>query len=68
MFSKLFYYVAQVLNVPLPEVYLRPERPGERTSSATPCEKRQLIPSFVVGPSLLQGRPEKDLAYVVGNG
>ncbi|MES1208259.1 MAG: hypothetical protein ABUS79_20175, partial [Pseudomonadota bacterium] len=26
----------------------------------------QLIPSFVVGSSLLQGRPEKDLAYVIG--
>src|SRR5438067_7744998 len=29
-------------------------------------DKQVLVPSFVVGASLLQGRPEKELAYVVG--
>ena len=29
LFSKVFNYVSQVLNVPQPELYLRPEQPGE---------------------------------------
>jgi golgin subfamily B member 1 len=65
LFSKVFNYVNQVLGVPQPELYLRPESPGE-LDMANAREKAHLIPSFVVGSSLLQGRPEKDLAYVVG--
>src|SRR6185437_15136295 len=65
LFSKVFNYVNQVLGVPQPELYLRPESPGE-LDMANAREKAQLTPSFVVGSSLLQGRPEKDLAYVVG--
>ena len=65
LFSKVFNYVNQVLGVPQPELYLRPESPGE-LDLANAREKAQLIPSFVVGSSLLQGRPEKELAYVVG--
>ena len=65
LFSKVFNYVNQVLGVPQPELYLRPESPGELDMANT-REKAQLIPSFVVGASLLQGRPEKELAYVIG--
>ena len=65
LFSKVFNYVNQVLGVPQPELYLRPESPGE-LDMANAREKAQLTPSFVVGSSLLQGRPEKDLAYVIG--
>ena len=65
LFSKVFNYVSQVLGVPQPELYLRPESPGE-LDMANAREKAQLMPSFVVGASLLQGRPEKELAYVVG--
>ncbi|HMC93525.1 MAG TPA: hypothetical protein VKO16_02015, partial [Polyangia bacterium] len=65
LFSKVFNYVNQVLGVPQPELYLRPESPGE-LDMANAREKTHLIPSFVVGSSLLQGRPEKDLAYVIG--
>ncbi len=65
LFSKVFNYVAQVLAVPQPELYLRPESPGE-LDMANAREKTQLVPSFVVGSGLLQGRPEKDLAYVIG--
>ena len=54
-----------MLAVPPPELYLRPESPGE-LDMANAREKTQLVPSFVVGSGLLQGRPEKDLAYVVG--
>ena len=64
LFSKVFNYVNQVLGVPPPEVYLRPESPGEM-ELANAREKAQLMPSLVVGSSLLQGRPEKELAYVI---
>ncbi len=63
LFSKMFSYLVQVMGVPQPELYLRPESPGE-LDLANAREKAQLIPSFVVGASLLQGRPEKELAYV----
>ena len=65
LFSKVFNYVSQVLTVPQPELYLRPESPGE-LDMANAREKGQLVPAFVVGSALLQGRPEKDLAYTVG--
>jgi hypothetical protein len=65
LFSKVFNYVNQVLGVPQPELYLRPEAPGE-LDLANAKEKGQLTPSFVVGANLLQGRPEKELAYVIG--
>jgi hypothetical protein len=65
LFSKVFNYVTQVLTVPQPELYLRPESPGE-LDMANAREKGQLVPAFVVGSALLQGRPEKDLAYTVG--
>ncbi len=65
LFSKVFNYVNQVLGVPQPELYLRPESPGE-LDLANAREKTQLLPSFVVGSGLLQGRPEKELAYVIG--
>ena len=65
LFSKVFNYLVQVMGVPQPELYLRPESPGE-LDLANAREKAQLIPSFVVGASLLQGRPEKELAYVTG--
>jgi hypothetical protein len=62
LFSKVFYYVSQVLNVPLPEIYLQPEQPGE-ILLANAEEKGVLIPSFVVRANLLQGRPEKEIAF-----
>jgi len=63
LFSKVFSYLVQVMAVPQPELYLRPESPGE-LDLANAREKAQLTPSFVVGASLLQGRVEKELAYI----
>ncbi|HVR64525.1 MAG TPA: tetratricopeptide repeat protein, partial [Polyangia bacterium] len=65
LFSKVFNYITQVLGVPQPELYLLPEAPGE-LEMANAREKAHLLPSFVVGAALLQGRPEKELAYVIG--
>jgi tetratricopeptide (TPR) repeat protein len=61
-FSKIFYYTAQVLNVTLPDVYLQPEQQGE-IAVANAQEKGVLTPSYVVRASLLQGRPEKEIAF-----
>ncbi len=65
LFSRVFNYVNQVLGVPTPELYLRPESPGEM-DLANAKEKGQLVPSLVVFSGLVQGRPEKELAYVIG--
>jgi tetratricopeptide (TPR) repeat protein len=65
LFSKVFNYVSQVLNLPeLPELFLRQEMRGGM-QIATANEKGQLIPFVVVGADLLQGRPEKELAYTI---
>jgi hypothetical protein len=64
LFSKVFNYVTQVLNVIQPEVYFRPEQPGGLQLANTK-EKHQLIPSLVVGAELLQGRSDKELAFPI---
>lgn len=65
LFSRVFNYASQVLNIPQPELYLRPESPGE-LDMANAKEKNSLAPSWVVGASLLQNRPDKELAYILG--
>jgi tetratricopeptide (TPR) repeat protein len=64
LFSKVFNYVTQVLNVLQPEVYFRPEQQGAMQLANTQ-EKKVLIPSLVVGAELLQGRGEKELAFPI---
>ena len=63
LFSKIFYYVAQVMDVPLPEIYLQEDQPGE-ILLANCLEKGRLYPSFVVRRDYLQGRSEKEIAFV----
>jgi golgin subfamily B member 1 len=62
VFSKVFNYVTQVLNISPPEVYFRPEQQGGMQLANT-REKQVLIPSLVVGAELLQGRGDKELAF-----
>jgi tetratricopeptide (TPR) repeat protein len=64
MFSKLFYYVAQVLNVPLPEVFLLEDNKPADIQLANFIEKNELVPSFVVRPHLLQGKTEREIAFL----
>ncbi|MBL0214683.1 MAG: tetratricopeptide repeat protein [Myxococcales bacterium] len=64
MFSKLFYYVAQVLNVPLPEVFLVEDNKPADIQLANAIEKTELCPSFVVRPHLLQGKSEREIAFL----
>jgi hypothetical protein len=56
----VFNYVTSVLNVMPSELYLRP---NQQTGLMMAHTKE--IPSFVVGADLLQGRPEKDLAFAI---
>ena len=64
LFTKVFSYVAGVLGVVLPEVYLRPEQQSGMQLANTK-EKGVLIPSLVVGAELLQGRSDKELAFPI---
>jgi hypothetical protein len=64
MFSKLFYYVAQVLNVPLPEVFLVEDNKQADIQLANAIEKTELCPSFLVRPHLLQGKSEREVAFL----
>jgi tetratricopeptide (TPR) repeat protein len=64
LFSKVFNYVSQVLNVNQPEVYFRPEQQGGMQLANTK-ERGVLIPSLVVGAELLQGRGDKELAFPI---
>jgi tetratricopeptide (TPR) repeat protein len=65
LFPKIFGYALQVLGVPQPELYLRPEQPGELAIAPT-NEKGMFIASVVAGGNVLQGRPERDLAFISG--
>src|SRR5262245_38916064 len=58
MFSKLFYYVAQVLGVPVPEVFLIQDDEPAEIQLANFFEKDDLCPAFLVRPHLLQGKTE----------
>jgi tetratricopeptide (TPR) repeat protein len=60
LFSKVFNYVTSVLNVVQAELYLRP---NQQTGLMLAHTKE--VPSFVVGADLLQGRPEKELAFAI---
>lgn len=64
MFSKLFYYVAQVLNVPLPEVFLVEDNKSADIQLANAIDKNELCPAFVVRPHLLQGKNEREIAFL----
>jgi len=59
-FSKVFNYVTSVLNVVQAELYLRPDQQCGLMMAHT-----KEVPSFVVGTDLLQGRPEKELAFAI---
>jgi hypothetical protein len=65
LFSKVFTYVMQVLNVPSDlEIFFRPDQTGE-LQVANVKEKLQFIPSIVVGQGMLAGRSDKDLAFPI---
>jgi tetratricopeptide (TPR) repeat protein len=64
MFSKLFLYVAQALNVRLPDLYVMGENKAADIQLANAIDKSELCPSFVVRPHLLQGKTESEIAFL----
>jgi len=65
MFSKLFLYLANVLNVPVPDVYLVDDDKTVDIQLANTIEKHELCPSFVVRPHVLQGKTEREIAFLL---
>ncbi|PIE17900.1 MAG: hypothetical protein CSA65_07020 [Proteobacteria bacterium] len=60
LFSRVFNYVTSLLNVVQADLYLKPQSPtGLQMAHTTEA------PSFVVGADLLQGRPERELAFAI---
>jgi hypothetical protein len=60
LFSKVFNYTLAVLDLRLADIFLAPDSPWELRMAHT-----TQAPSYVVGQKLLQGRPERELAFVV---
>ena len=65
MFSKLFLYVAQVLNVPVPDVYLVDDNKPVDIQLANVIDKHEPCPSFVVRPQVLQGKTEREIVFLL---
>ena len=65
MFSKLFLYCAQVLNVSVPDVYLVDDTKTIDIQLANVTDKNEPCPSFVVRPHLLQGKSEREVVYLL---
>jgi tetratricopeptide (TPR) repeat protein len=65
MFSKLFVHTAKVLNVRLPDVYLLDDQKAVDIQLANATEKSELCPSFMVRPHLLQGKSEREVAFLL---
>lgn len=63
-FSRVLYRVATLMNVPLPEVHLEPERTAA-ILLANVSDGPKLVPVWVVGCELLQGRSEAEIAFAV---
>lgn len=63
--SRMIAYVAKVLDVPPPDVYLRPEEMGDLALMNLARDGR-LQPSLVVLQSLLRGKAEPHLVFALG--
>ncbi len=60
--GQMIGYACRVLGVALPPVYVSPESEGELELRIV-LEGQQVVPSFLLGKSLLSGRSEKELAF-----
>lgn len=61
---KIFQHAARVLNAPLPDVYVTPERAG-RLLLANCVDRGRLEPTLIVGRDLMTGYLDTELAYWV---
>jgi tetratricopeptide (TPR) repeat protein len=64
--AKIFRHASRVLNVPLPDVYVQPWRPG-RLLLANCVEKGRLAPAIIVGRDLMSGYRDTEIAAAVGS-
>jgi golgin subfamily B member 1 len=64
LFSKLCLYVAKALNVRLPEIYLMDDDKAVDIQLANAFDGT-LCPSFAVRPQLLQGKNEREIAFLL---
>jgi hypothetical protein len=65
LFSRIAKYVKDVLNVSQPDVYLRPNDPGDLTLMNVKRDNA-LHPSIVVFQNLLRGKSEAHLSFALG--
>lgn len=65
LFSKSFNSATAMLNVQPPAVFLREDNPGDMAFYPL-FDKQGPMLSVVVGAALVQGRSEKEMAYLVG--
>ncbi|MBP7288872.1 MAG: tetratricopeptide repeat protein [Nannocystaceae bacterium] len=65
LFSRMSKYVKDVLNVSTPDVYLRPNDPGDLTLMNIKRDET-LHPSLVVFQNLLRGKNEAHLVFALG--
>jgi tetratricopeptide (TPR) repeat protein len=64
VFSKLFLHAAQMLNVVVPDVFLIDDGKTAEIQLANTIDKKELCPSFMVRPHLLQGKTEREIAFL----
>ncbi|RMG99750.1 MAG: tetratricopeptide repeat protein [Deltaproteobacteria bacterium] len=64
-FSRYAKYVKDVVNLPQPDVYLRPKEPGDLTILNVKVDN-QVRPSMVVFQNLLRNKSEKHLVFALG--
>ena len=62
--GQLIGYACRLLGVTLPPVYVSPESEGELELRIV-LEGQQVVPSLLLGRSLLTGRTEKELAFYI---
>ena len=65
LFSRLAKYVKDVVNLPPPDVYLRPNEPGDLTILNVKINNA-IHPSMVVFQNLLRRKTDKHLAFSLG--
>ena len=63
--AKIFRHGARVLNIPLPDVYAQPRRPG-RLLLANCLERGRVAPVVIVGRDLMTGYRDTEIAAAVG--
>jgi hypothetical protein len=59
LLTKVLNYCVSVLNVGSPELYVNKKQSGLLVVHT------EEVPSFVAGPDLLEGRPDKELAFIL---